>query len=52
MVAPTSKRPRPMRTDLIDVLGEREREREKEKKRSTSSRILQRRGGGGKSEIK
>lgn len=32
MVAPTSKRPRPMRTDLIDVLGERERERKREKK--------------------
>lgn len=32
VVAPTSKRPRPMRTDLIDVLEEREREKGEEKK--------------------
>lgn len=29
VVAPTSKRPRPMRTDLIDVLEERERKGER-----------------------
>lgn len=31
VVAPTSKRPRPMRTDLIDVLEERERKGEEKK---------------------